>query len=146
MTEIIPSKYRYLIGIDPDLKESGFAIWDRHEKKFTLLTCLDMVDLNDALMSRPEPSFVVLEAGWLIGKANWHNSGKGRAAERTAKNVGENHGTGKIIMAFCIKKNIPYTLIKPKGKITHQLFQVYTRWTENTNQEERDAAMLVFGF
>lgn len=136
--------YRYLIGVDPDLRESGYAVWDRHEKRFICITCLDMADLNDSLLNRPEPALVVLEAGWLIGKANWHNSGRGAAAERTAKNVGENHAAGKLILAFCIKKNIPHILVKPKGKITQQLFKLYTKWPGSTNQEERDAAMLVY--
>jgi len=115
---------------------------------------------------------VYIEAGWLNQNVNHHSSAhKKRAKEmglkkgltgkplenyiinytlkvgqRTSSNVGENHATGKIIEQFVQFYAIPYQLIKPTTKkFDADLFKKVTGYTERTNQEQRDALMLIWG-
>ena len=140
------------IGIDPDVDKSGFAVWDSKRKKFAHIFSFDLFDLVGQLMkwNLNEPEVLVyIEAGWLNKKSNFHvYSGQSkRVGEGIAKNVGRNHEVGRQIEKFCIKHDIKYTLIRPVNKKVKDvdLFKRLTKWTKPTNQDKRDAAMLVLG-
>lgn len=139
-------KIKIFIGIDPDVDKSGFAVWDKEEKTLEVSkkTFWEMIE---GFQSRSVPFRVIIEAGWLINKSNWHgNSGQSkRAGERIAKNVGSNHQVGKLIEQYCIKNDIPYSLVKPKGKVSAEYFKKVTGHSKGFNQDMRDAAMLVYG-
>jgi hypothetical protein len=140
-------KVEYYIGIDPDVKASGLAIWHTASKQFTELSCEDLPDICLALLSmHTEYSIMVrLEAGWLSNGLNWHKGGYG-----SANKVGRNHEIGRQIEKYCIKHGIPYQLVKPLGYsgYSHEMFCAYTKWPINThtNSETRVAGMLVYGY
>lgn len=134
------------IGIDPDVDKSGICVFSTNYKKivelknepfFTILEILDGYQLMFDVV-------VYVEAGWLINKSNWHKDQGQLRRERIAKNVGANHQIGKLFEQYCIEQNISYKLIKPKGKIDAKRFKMITGWAGRTNQDMRDACMLVF--
>ncbi|MGD9157170.1 MAG: hypothetical protein PVG39_02065 [Desulfobacteraceae bacterium] len=135
------------IGIDPDIDKSGYAICQ--ERKLTALGCKRFFDLCLTIKvladEESEPLTVTIEAGWLIPKSNWHNAKGLHIAERISKNVGENHAVGKLLAQYCEYHGITYELKKPIGKIDQAQFKAITGWKGRTNQEQRDAAMLVYG-
>lgn len=50
---------------------------------------------------------------------------------------------------FCIRIGIPHELVAPKNnktKVTAVYFKKLTGWDKQTNDHERDAAMLVVGY
>jgi hypothetical protein len=135
-------KVTIFIGIDPDLEKCGVAVWDKLDKSIETYS-FNVAELIEELKMYIAPIHVVLEAGWLIKKSNWHGK-NGNVANRIAKNVGENHASGKIIEQFLIKMGISYELVKPKGKINADMFAKITG-IKRSNQDVRDAVMLVYG-
>lgn len=135
-----------LIGIDPDVQASGFAIYDKKAKRLTELKTLDLTDLFDELKAYNANYHISvnLEAGFL-STATWHKGGTG-----AAQNVGRNSEIGRQIEKFLKKNNIDYKLIKPAGysSYDHKKFCMYTGWDikNRTNPETRVAGLLVFGY
>lgn len=131
------------IGIDPDVDKSGVAIWESQSKKLKLMVpeYFDLLAILDQYIA----PVVHIEAAWLHSKSNWHG-GQGAAAQRIAKNVGANHMIGKLIEEYCKRNGIEYTLHKPASKkLTAETFEKLTGYKGRTNQEMRDAALLVYG-
>lgn len=135
------------IGIDPDVKENGVAVWDSELKAFDFIENMDFWEVIEEFESWMIPISVVIEAGWLIKKSNWHNrKGQSKAVgEKIAKSVGANHQVGILFYEYCLKNNINVTLEKPKGKVKADYFKKLTGYKKQTNQDKRDAGMLVFG-
>ena len=135
------------IGIDPDIDKSGLCVYDRYaDDKMQLFTAsfFDVLQTIEEWNSRRR-TIVKLEAGWLNKKSNWHG-GKSNVAQKIAKNVGENHAVGKLIEVYCIRNNYQCHLITPKKhKVNAEQFKRLTGYDKRTNQEVRDAAMLVYG-
>lgn len=133
-----------IIGIDPDLEKSGVAVKSKDGLRLLNLTFVELKDLIEkecAVIKK-----VVVEAGWLNTKSNFRNIQSRLVAERTAKNVGENHATGKLIVQLIKSMGIPVVEIKPyRSKLNADDFNRITGWTGRTNQEQRDAAMLIVG-
>jgi len=158
-----------IIGIDPDLDKSGVAVWCTVKKEFLVLSALNINDLLATL--KPERTMegmffpfgyygmesiksIRIDAGWLNKKSNYHKQQGPRRRERIAKNVGENHGVGKIIAQILEARGFKIELIKPtNAKLT---FDNFNRITSNKylsnfdklktfKQEIIDAAMLVYG-
>lgn len=135
------------VGIDPDSKKSGVAIW-RKSDKFYALKNLTFFELFDYLQEKKiSIRLIVIEAGWL-NKSTWHGAhGKCAAiSAKIGKNVGSNHEAGRKIEEMCKYLKIYYELDRPQsGKLTALQFKKLTGIQERTNQETRDAFMLVFG-
>ena len=134
-----------IIGIDPDLIKSGVAIIT---DKMTLhnLTFPQLMQLFSD--NKEQIKKVVIEAGWLNAKSNFHaRYGQSKSAgERIAKNVGENHATGKLIAEMAEYYGLNVVLVKPtKKKYTAEEFNRLTGWVGRSNQEQRDAGALVYG-
>lgn len=166
---------KLFIGIDPDTNKSGVAAWDGKELKLYNLTFFELYDfLKDIAMLNPigvsnsgipimpyddAPVLkVIIEAGWLNEKANWHYLGsyttKNNApinnrisyAAKSGANVGANWETGKKIAEMCEYLGIEYELKRPQSsKVDAKYFEKLTGYKGRTNAETRDAAMLVFG-
>ena len=146
----------FRIGIDPDTDKSGVAFFKPKLNKVTMLNNMTFFELYHYLDFTQETATttgakfeIVIEAGWLNAKSNFHGA-FGGAAERIGAKVGANHETGKKIAEMCEYLNIPYKLVKPLSlkpwggkKINHAQFVQQTGWVGRTNQEQRDAAMLV---
>lgn len=166
------SAFRYYFGIDPDIEKSGIAIWDSKERKFLFIGSADFFEIASAirtgkfrgiildeyslLSSGSLNCKVIISAGWLLEKTNWHtHSSKGKELSipvqmKIAMNVGKNHGSGLLMEQYC--KNVigvNYELVIPKGKMNGStniaLFNRLCRWDGRTNEDARDAAMLVVG-
>jgi hypothetical protein len=163
------SAFRYYFGIDPDIEKNGFAIWDSKERKFLFIGSADFFEVCGAIKTgnfRPLHVYlddydksnckVIISAGWLLDKSSWHltdSKGKEHSVPvklKIASNVGMNHGAGLLLEQYC--KNIVsvnYELTVPKGKMNGAtniaLFNRLCRWPGRTNEDARDAAMLVVG-
>lgn len=151
-------KYDVIVGIDPDANESGVAIYNKKTKKLTKesLSFPEMMDKLDELfyLKHKLDILIVVEAGWLIKKSNFHGKQGGRA-ERIAKNVGSNHQVGKNIIEMCLRYGFDVKEQKPfkktwKGKnrkITHEEINYILKSNgleefKRTNQEVRDAILI----
>lgn len=138
---------RFYMGIDPDSNKSGVVVWERPEKKFTYMGLLGFFELYDYLMMFSDDLHIRIEAGWLIPKINWHKPGSNQfISAKIGSFVGANHETGKKIAEMCDYLDIPYTLVKPSNKkLSAKEFNKMVGQSLRTNQEVRDAAMLVYG-
>lgn len=139
---------KMFIGIDPDVEKSGVAIWIPSENSlslnnysfFEVFTCLQQVTLDCDVR-------VVIEAGWK-NLANWHASSRNSAAAaaQIGQRTGANHEVARKLAEMCQYLKIPYEEVKPtRSKVDAEFFQKITGMSKRTNQEQRDAAMLVFG-
>ena len=134
-----------IIGIDPDLTKSGVAILSP-SLELKNLTFAETVELFRSQQANIKK--VVIEAGWLTKKSNLHSRyGQTKTAgERIAKNVGENHATGKLLVEMAESLGLTVVLVRPtRSKKDAKEFNRITGWTGRSNQETRDAAMLIFG-
>nr|WP_218955418.1 hypothetical protein [Acinetobacter sp. YH01020] len=134
-----------IIGIDPDLEKSGVAVLG-HSLELKNLTFSETVDLFRSQQDQIKK--VVIEAGWENKKSNFHSRiGQHKSVgERIAKNVGENHATGKLLAEMAKSCGLVVVLVKPtRTKLKAEDFNRITGWQGRTNQEQRDAGMLIWG-
>jgi len=148
-----------VIGIDPDVERNGVSTLNCETKKLEIssLSFPDLLDYLKYVKREVEitgKAFrVIIEAGWL-NKSHWHLKPNDTKAVAAAKgnHAGRNHETGRKIEEMCKHWQIPYELMKPlpkmwKGvdkKITHEELAAFTGIMGRTNQEGRDAALLVW--
>lgn len=135
------------IGIDPDVDGSGLAVLSTESSKNDIvMTNATFFNLFDFLKQLDkENTTVYIEAGWL-NRSNWHKVVNGSAAinSQIGQRTGANHETGKKIVEMCEYLGLPYKLVKPtRKKVDAKLFQKLTGYIGRTNQEQRDAAMLI---
>lgn len=137
-------KKRIWIGIDSDVDKNGVAQWYDGTLALYNLKFFELYDFLNEL--KLLDVFVIIEAGWLNTKSSWHGQGYGeKVASRTGAKVGANHETGKKIVEMCEYLNIPYELKKPEtSKVDAKFFKMMTKYEGRTNQETRDAALLVW--
>lgn len=136
-----------IIGIDPDAKKSAIAIIK--DNKLTLSEVKFFELFRFLYENRKEIRLVVVEAGYLNEKANWHNNKSGvYVAARIGKNVGENHQTARLIVEMCLHLGLNYKAIEPLGtkKIDQEKFKQITRYEGRTNQDTRDAGMIAWNY
>jgi len=95
---------------------------------------------------RSDIRLVVIEAGWL-NKSNWHIAKLNKfAASKSGKDIGANHEVGRKIVEMCEYLKLPFELVRPtQTKVTKEYFGKITGIKDRTNQDQRDAMMLVFG-
>lgn len=140
-------KKRILVGIDPDVDKNGVGI--NHNGKPTLLNLrfFDLFDKLKALKSEGIPLLVVVEGGWL-NKGNWHKvkNGSSSVNAEIGKRTGSNHETGKKIVEMLEYLDITHVVTKPtKSKYKATTFRMMTGIKTRTNQEQRDAYLLIHG-
>lgn len=143
---------KILVGIDPDIEKSGYC-WYKNKESF-ILANMDFFQLLEKFKELKGVYFnlgwdmkVYIEAGWL-NKSNWHKVSNGSAAINASIGLrtGANHEVGRKIVEMCEYLEIEYELIKPtKSKVNSETFNKITGHKGRTNQEQRDACMLVFG-
>lgn len=137
---------KILIGIDPDVTASGFA---KKEGKEITLKNLDFFQLFDELSfykEREVKPTVYIECGFL-NKGNWHKTnGSNSINAQIGQRTGANHETAKKIVEMCVYLGIDYVEVKPtRSKVDAKFFQQITGIKTRTNQEQRDAYMLIHG-
>ena len=139
---------KILIGIDPDVDKSGVAYY--FDKKLLLnnMTFFELFDYLEFAKNKIEfPVKIYIEAGWL-NKTNWHTSGKMNIAivAQIGARTGANHETGRKIAEMCEYLKVDYELVRPtQSKVDAVYFKQLTKYPGRTNQEQRDAAMLIWG-
>lgn len=135
-----------IIGIDPDLIKSGVAILKDGSLRLDNMRFYDLTQYFE--VNKDQIEKVIIEAGWLNKKSNVHGYyGQSKSAgERIAKNVGENHATGKLLVEMAKSLNLSVIEVRPTcAKKNSEEFNRITGWVGRSNQEQRDAAMLIFG-
>ena len=148
-----------IVAVDPDTEKSGVAFL-RPGTRMLEAAGMTFPQLLDFLLAckeesgrSGEPLTVVVEAGWLVQKSNFHGQ-SGRRAERIAKNVGANHETGRKIVEMCRHYGIDVVEKHPlkkiwkgrDGKITAKELESLTGLSGRTSQDMRDAALLAWDF
>lgn len=134
-----------ILGIDPDLEKSGVAVL-RDTNKIEYSTLNFVETLAFVRMNKSIIKCVYVEAGWLNKKSNWHGASNMSVAARVGKNVGENHATGKLLIECIEAEGLKVVPVKPSTKkLNSEDFERITKIKTRTNQEERDAILLVFG-
>jgi len=125
-----------IIGIDPDVGKSGVAIMSPNLE----MLCLPLWDVF-ALVSSGNVKAVYVEAGWMNKSGLPFKAGIKRAVD-----MGRNHSIGQQIVKYCIARNIDVVAVRPsRSKVNHKTFVSITGYQGVTNQEKRDAAMLIWG-
>lgn len=140
----------YIIGIDPG-GTTGMCIYHKAEKRIkvltsgTMLDCIYTLDLYYKDISRQ--AFFRIEDARL---RKWIPKEKTESAER-----GRREGAGHVKAHcaiwedYCKRNHIAYELVAPKNnktKVTAAYFKKLTGWDKQTNNHERDAALLVVGY
>ena len=149
-----------IIGIDPDIDKSGFAVLDTRARRMNVqalafpLLWDKILDAHADAQHAGRTLCVAVEAGWL-NAGNWHfhyTDSKAKVAA-LGRSVGMNHQTGIILLELCAHAGIPCCAVRPlikhwkgrDGKITHaEITQFIGGLPKRTNQEERDAALLAW--
>ena len=137
--------FRYYIGIDTGVN-TGLAIWDRSEKKFTQIECVQIHKalqiVRDNVEDYPDEVMVRVEDARL---RKWLPQSKGTAQLQGAGSIKRD---ATIWEHFLVSLNADFELVAPKNnktKLAADYFKKLTGWEKATNEHSRDAAMLVFG-
>lgn len=133
------------IGIDPDVDKSGVAIKTSNK---VVLSNLKFFDLLDKLVELANGNnlIIVIECGYL-NKGNWHKTaGSNSVNAQIGQRTGANHETAKKIVEMCGYLGLTCEQVKPtRSKVNAEFFKQITKITQRTNQEQRDAYMLIHG-
>lgn len=151
-------KLKFVIGIDPDNKESGVAVVTIPTKqikvyKYSFPKMIDNL-LEIKKFGEGMDFEIYIEGGWL-NKSNWHVLGKYMSAQRAAaigRSAGMNHQTGILIAEYCEHLGLNYKVVKPlkkcwrgqDGKITQQEAEYFMGKLPRMNQDQRDALLLAW--
>jgi len=142
-------KDKLLLGIDPDCDKSGFALIHGEHKELCTLTFFEILKRFKQLIDHygKDKIIVYIECGFL-NKSNWHKK-VGQSANLNAKigeRTGANFEVAKKLCEMCEYLGLKYYQIRPtRRKLDSKTFQAMTKITKRTNQEMRDAFMLIFG-
>ena len=140
-----PKDFHRVIGIDPDVDESGVALI---EGETSAIAVMHFWDLYEFLKGYKKSQLVYIEAGWL-NKGNWHLHRKMSlsVAAEVGRRTGLNHAVGQMIESMCVYLKVPYKLIRPsKSKIGPNVFKKLTGFSvRKKDQEKIDAMMLIHG-
>jgi sulfur carrier protein ThiS len=134
------------IGIDPDVTKSGVAYKNGKTVELYNYSFFDLFDYLKSLKLSQEKIIVYIECGFL-NKSNWHTTNGSNAINaQIGQRTGANHETAKKIVEMCVYLELKYFEIKPtKSKVNADFFKQITKIDKRTNQEQRDAYMLIHG-
>lgn len=131
-----------LIGLDPGT-HTGVAIWNRGRKGFELIYSGGIIIVQNLLLKRDRNSIKIRMED--ARKRNWF----GKSGHEVLQGAGSIKRDCSIWEEFFLYHEIEYELVAPKNnktKLDSKLFSNMTGWKQRTNEHERDAAMLVYGF
>jgi hypothetical protein len=134
------------IGIDPDVTKSGVAYKKGKTIELYNFTFFKLFDYLNLLKLSNQNVEVHIECGFL-NKSNWHTTnGSSAINAQIGQRTGANHETAKKIIEMCVYLELKYFEIKPtKSKVNSDFFKQITKIDKRTNQEQRDAYMLIHG-
>lgn len=138
-----------LIGIDPDVEKNGFALIHGENYELANLTFFELYDKLQSLKNDfgIDKIKVFVECGFL-NKSNWHKIKKGSASinANIGNRTGRNHEVAYKILEMCEYLNLTHFKVKPTAKKRdNKDFSLITGIKKRTNQEQRDAMLLIFG-
>ena len=138
------TKARYIIGIDTGT-HTGICVWDTEERQVRLLRCVKIHEAMRIVLCNYNPAeiFVRVEDA---RKRKWFGSGNTNARLQGAGSVKRD---ASIWDDFLRDLGVRYEMVAPKDnktKLTAQQFNLLTKYDKRTNEHERDACMLVFGY
>jgi len=139
-------KENILIGIDPDTEKSGVAI-KSDELKLYNFSFFELYDFLSNFKPETENIKVYIECGFLNG-GNRHKVYGGSLAlnSKIGERIGANHEVAKKICEMCEHLKIQFTQVRPtKTKTNSDYFKKITGYNKRTNQEQRDACLLIWG-
>ena len=142
-------KSKFTIGIDPDTKKSGVAIY--HEGKLLDLKNLDLIQFykfcENANMIFQFPTFII-EYGNLISGLYSRNRNSNKSIQhKISEHVGGNKQRAKDLIEIAEHFQIKVIRKKPrKGNWSNKkaMFERVTGWKGKSNPETRSAAF--FGY
>lgn len=137
---------KLLIGIDPDVDKNGVCFYNGTEYDLKNLTFFQLFDFLNFYKEREEKPTIYIEKGSL-NKSNWHTKQNYSAAfnSKIGENTGRNFEAANKIIEMCQYLKLPYVEIKPtRKKIDSETFKKISGINKRTNQEQRDAFMLIF--
>lgn len=138
---------KLLIGIDPDVYKNGVCFKTGNDYLLKNLTFFELYDFLKFYKEREEKPTIYIEKGSL-NKSNWHTKQNYSTAfnSKIGENTGKNFETANKIIEMCQYLKLDYVEIKPTRKKINAIdFKKLTGLKMRTNQETRDAFMLVFG-
>lgn len=140
-------KHKLLIGIDPDVDKSGVAFKNGKLFELSNLTFFQLFNFLSFYKEREEKPVVYIECGYL-NASNWHKKVNASASvnSKIGERTGANFETAKKIVEMCEYLGLEYVKVKPtRSKVNADFFKQVTGFTQRTNQEQRDAYMLIHG-
>ena len=152
----------FVIGIDPDVEKSGFAVLNCWEGAFSHVGAHDFFDLITRLKAAAKSQIpgqvdfvVVIEDSDL--SVNWHYNSRDSKAVCAAKgrSVGLCNATARHLKECAEAYGLEVVPMKPlrkcwkgrDGKITHEEAAYFMRGLpKQTNQEMRDSCLLCLAY
>lgn len=142
------------IGIDTGVN-TGFAVWDNTKRAFLMLKCVKIHIAMELVRNYVE--FADKSGTGLLVRVEdprqrtWFGTEyMARDEERKRlQGVGSVKRDASIWDDYLLSLGAKYEMVAPKRnvtKLTQERFKALTGWEKRTNEHERDAAMLVFGF
>lgn len=138
---------KMMIGIDPDVDKSGFAFLVGNKLQLQNLTFFEIFETLRFYKENIKKPIVYIEMGSL-NKSNWHtkNDMSAKYNSQIGTKTGRNFEVANKLVEMCKYLDLEFIAIKPtKKKIDSDLFKKITGLTIRTNQEQRDAYMLIHG-
>lgn len=142
---------KILIGIDPDTEKNGFAMIIDEDKYLDNLSFFDLFKRVHQIKNNPKyceyKIIAYIECGFLNGGNRHFQNQKSTAYNgKISERVGANHETAKKICEMMEFLGIEYVKVKPtRRKADKKEFEMITGIKKTTNQEQRDAFLLIFG-
>lgn len=140
-------KNRLLIGIDPDVEKNGVCFKNGKLIELSNLTFFQLFEFLSFYKEREEKPIVYIECGFL-NASNWHKKSNASANLNTkiGERTGANFEVAKKIVEMCEYLNLEHVKVKPtRSKVNAEFFKQITGIAQRTNQDQRDACMLIIG-
>lgn len=137
---------KLLIGIDPDVDKSGVAFKNGNLIELSNLTFFQLFDYLSFYKDIENKPIVYVEAGYL-NKSNWHINEKQSKSmvAKIGERTGANFEVAKKIVEMCQYLGLEFVEARPtRSKVNADFFKQITGISQRTNQEQRDAAMLIY--
>ena len=140
---------KILIGIDPDVEKSGVAFKAGKLIELANLTFFQLFDYLKFVKENQtdEKVIIYVECGFL-NASNWHKKINQSASinAKIGERTGANFEVAKKICEMCEYLGIECVKVKPtRSKVNADFFKQITKIETRTNQEQRDAYMLIHG-
>ncbi|GAB4042516.1 hypothetical protein [Spirosoma litoris] len=150
-------RFDNVVGIDPDLKGSGWAVWSNVKNAFTQIQTVQFWEfINLVNEFKPGKVLFVIDAGWKNEATNFHKvylpenikraspatQAKYTASvrEKVARDVGLNSGVGLSMVNYLQGQFHNYIEARPQThKWDKETIARETGYTGKSNPETRDA-------